>query len=561
MTKLKKQIMSVSLATCLLLSGCDTIGTIFEEKLNLITEEEKPKNTLFREGLLAVKDGDRWGYIDESGEFIIEPQFYYAYNFMSNGLAIASNGNGFGLIDKNGNYILEPTYGTIEEFDESGIAKVGFYRVNNQNKVQYDVGLINEKGECILEAKYTNIGDFNKFGWALVDNFLNYDYVNTKGEFMLGEEMLITGAREYFDSEGWTKVSSYYTSGYYDSNGNQVIPIQYHSLGNFASNGLAFAQKDAFDKYGYIDRKQNYVIPAKFDKVMDFDKSGFAAVNIGFEPNYDPMTDMKPLSLGKWGFIDEKGNYIIEPKYDEVVEMRNGRAIVKLNEKYGYINLTENNIIEPIYDNIVFLNYDGAASVTLNNKIGLIDKNENLVTELKFTSLQFTSLSQFKKSVGIYGYQGKMGYISDSGEILTEPIFTNLNFFNKDGYAQAATENGWGVIDDKYNFVIQPQSWVIGDFSDKGLARVRYIPEGTSYIGELNGTNYGVTPFGYINQTGEIVVDFIYYSATDFYDDGYAIVQKDEKYYILKSNGEKAFESSFEEVQEKFGGRIPTYYY
>ena len=250
MKKIKEKILSISLVVCLLFSGCETTSADPEKNENTLTGDtsNSAQNTLFREGLLAVKEGDMWGYINENGEYVIEPQFKNAFNFMPNGLAIAGDATGYGLIDKTGKYILEPTYGVIEEFDENGIAKVGFFGVDNQNKVKYDVGLINDKGECILDTEYVNISTFNKFGWALADKLYYYDYVNTKGEFMMiNDNHQITEASKFFDSKGWVKVHSYYTSGYYDSNGDIVIPIEYNGLGNFAANGLAYAQKGAFD--------------------------------------------------------------------------------------------------------------------------------------------------------------------------------------------------------------------------------------------------------------------------------------------------------------------------
>ncbi len=586
MTKVKRRIMSATMAVCLLFSGCETTGVTSKDpttemagdsaqntdNANQITNSgnqsesdktastdesgqpiesvnEEPKNTLFREGLLAVKTESGWGYIDESGAYVIEPQFYIAYNFMPNGLAIAGDGSGLGLIDKNGNYILEPIYyNIIEEFDSNGIAKVACNSRIVGNERVFDWGLINENGECILEPQFSRIYQFSN-GWAVVQRGGGglYNYVNAEGKLMFEEMRAITGAKN-FNKNGWAKINEYYTSNYIDTDGNYIFEYNYHDLGNFASNGLAYAKKDFDSKFGYIDENENYVIPPKFDKAKDFDSSGFAAVNIGFEPNYDPMTDMQPLSLGKWGFIDEQGNFVIEPKYDEIAKVRNGRAIVKMNEKYGYINLEENIMIEPIYDNLIFLDYDGAAGFILNNRVGLIDKHGNIAIEA-----QYLSIGEFKNGIAMYtSLDYKMGYISETGEILTEPVFSNLKYFDENGYAQAANENGWGVIDNQYNFVIQPQSWAIGDFAVNGLARVRYFPEGTSYIGEMNGTNLGKTPFGYINRNGETVIDIKYYNATDFYDDGYAVIATaSETYHIINSNGEYLTEQVFGDVQQK----------
>ena len=58
------------------------------------------KNTLFSNGLAGVKVGDKWGYIDKSGNFVINPQFDRVSQFAPNGLAYVKSGELYGYIDK-----------------------------------------------------------------------------------------------------------------------------------------------------------------------------------------------------------------------------------------------------------------------------------------------------------------------------------------------------------------------------------------------------------------------------------------------------------------------------
>ncbi|OPZ92615.1 MAG: KWG Leptospira [Firmicutes bacterium ADurb.Bin419] len=41
---------------------------------------------------------------------------------------------------------------------------------------------------------------------------------------------------------------------------------------------------------------------------------------------------------GKYGYIDESGNFIIDAKFDDGEEFKEGLAPVKLKEKWGFIN-------------------------------------------------------------------------------------------------------------------------------------------------------------------------------------------------------------------------------
>lgn len=43
-------------------------------------------------------------------------------------------------------------------------------------------------------------------------------------------------------------------------------------------------------------------------------------------------------SNGKWGFINEKQQLVILPKFEDAKEFQGGKAAAKLNGKWGFIN-------------------------------------------------------------------------------------------------------------------------------------------------------------------------------------------------------------------------------
>ena len=60
------------------------------------------------DGLAPVKQGGKWGYIDQTGKMIIKPQFDGGRPF-DNGLAEVKSGDAFGYVDKTGNYVWKPS--------------------------------------------------------------------------------------------------------------------------------------------------------------------------------------------------------------------------------------------------------------------------------------------------------------------------------------------------------------------------------------------------------------------------------------------------------------------
>ncbi len=89
----------------------------------------------FSEGLAAVCVGDpegaepKWGYIDATGRWVIQPQFTGALSF-TEGLAAVDTGNdqrpAWGYIDKNGNMVIEAKFEAAGMFSE-GVASAYDY--------------------------------------------------------------------------------------------------------------------------------------------------------------------------------------------------------------------------------------------------------------------------------------------------------------------------------------------------------------------------------------------------------------------------------------------------
>ena len=55
----------------------------------------------FSGGLAAVRQEDKWGYINKTGKFVIRPMYDFCKNF-SDGLAIVQAGKYKGYINKEG---------------------------------------------------------------------------------------------------------------------------------------------------------------------------------------------------------------------------------------------------------------------------------------------------------------------------------------------------------------------------------------------------------------------------------------------------------------------------
>lgn len=41
---------------------------------------------------------------------------------------------------------------------------------------------------------------------------------------------------------------------------------------------------------------------------------------------------------GRWGYVDEKQHWIIQPRFEDAQEFKGGRAAARQNGKWGFIN-------------------------------------------------------------------------------------------------------------------------------------------------------------------------------------------------------------------------------
>jgi hypothetical protein len=70
----------------------------------------------FHEGLAEGKKNGQKGFFDNKGKWVIEPQFDEARNF-KNGYASVKKGDKWGVINKEGKWIIQPTFSSIRDFE------------------------------------------------------------------------------------------------------------------------------------------------------------------------------------------------------------------------------------------------------------------------------------------------------------------------------------------------------------------------------------------------------------------------------------------------------------
>ncbi|MGK7875743.1 MAG: WG repeat-containing protein [Xenococcaceae cyanobacterium] len=299
----------------------------------------------------------------------------------------------------------------------------------------------------------------------------------------------------------------------------------------FFSEGLAGVKIGK--KYGYIDRRGQLVIQPQFDGVLFFSE-GLAPVQIG----------------EKWGFIDKRGQLVIQPQFDGVLFFSEGLAPVQIGEKWGFIDKKGQLVIQPQFDWVWFFS-EGLAGLKVGEKYGYIDNRGQLVIQPQFDWVWFFSEGLAGVKIG-----EKYGFIDKKGQLVIQPQFDWIWFFSE-GLVPVQIGEEWGFIDNREQLVIQPQFDGVLFFSE-GLAPVQ-IGEKYSYIdnrGQLviqpqfDGVLFfseGLAPvqisdkWGFINNRGQLVIQ-PQFDGVLFFSEGLAPVQISDKWGFIDKTGKFIYE-------------------
>lgn len=297
----------------------------------------------FREGLAPVCRPfvHDWGYVDKTGKMAINPTFVSAEQFSEGLAAVGTNDKeGFtkyGYIDHSGNFAIKPTFDRANDFFQ-GLAPV-MVRTNSNDGFDEKWGFIDKRGQWKVKPQYPEVGKFV--------NGIAPAYVKTHDDSHSASPCLI-------DLSG--KVVAMLNCGIDAGDPD-------HQLG--FSDGLFLASGGESNDYGFISPQGKFVIPPKFEEGHNFSE-GLAAVRIN----------------GKWGYLDTKGAWKIKPQFKNAKPFSFGVAPVDVDGKWGFIDRSGNLVIQPAYDDADSFS-ESLARVKTKDSYQLIDRSGQTVIKAK----------------------------------------------------------------------------------------------------------------------------------------------------------------------------------
>ncbi|WP_153730413.1 WG repeat-containing protein [Sporosarcina obsidiansis] len=298
---------------------------------------------------------------------------------------------------------------------------------------------------------------------------------------------------------------------------------------------LKTAAKKDFTVLDEISYKE--IIAPKYDMARDFSE-GLAAVKVG----------------EKWGYIDTKGNTVIDFQYDDAYTFSEGKALVKTAEKdpdggtYTYLGfITKDNKYTPFtidgrpefeiipFDQSNARFHNGLIAVTVDNPWKFIfDETGELYIDSPYLPTE-GAISAVDNYID-----------QETGEYLFEnPQFVNALPFNQGMaivafYDEELSEYYWSFINKKgetwagprfYNFSVREKYTNYKVFNEYSLASLK----------DTRGM------WGAVNKEGQTKIPFIYDNLGPF-SEGVASFEKKGKYGYIDVDGQVVIEAQFDEV-------------
>ena len=108
---------------------------------------------------IIIDNNGLQGFIDENSNEVVRPQYYLVKN-IRNGVfsCMEKKGDKMGFKNLSGQWVLPPTYDYIDDFQSNGLAFV--YKTDSNYKIE-KIGIIDEQGHLVLPIKYVKVSILN----------------------------------------------------------------------------------------------------------------------------------------------------------------------------------------------------------------------------------------------------------------------------------------------------------------------------------------------------------------------------------------------------------------
>ena len=179
---------------------------------------------------------------------------------------------------------------------------------------------------------------------------------------------------------------------------------------------------------------------------------------------------------GKWGYINERGEWLIAPALDEARAFSDdGMARFRQDGRWGFVNRLAQVVIAPQFEDVTSMCAGVAGVQTGRHVWRIIDSDGKFTSDSTFLRLfPFGTNGLACASAPIGKREWRFGFVDRTGAWRIPPRFETLgNFGNYDVVPVSEGSGLYGLLDAQGHWVLEPVYRRIDAFNDEGFAYFR----------------------------------------------------------------------------------------
>lgn len=288
----------------------------------------------------VYENGNRkYGYIDRTGTFIIQPQYLIASDF-SEGIALVTEDNRNKYINKSGEVIFEGS----DDLYISAPFVDGVAVFTKFDGTTTKFGYLDTQGNILLDPIYDRADDFNEDGTAFVMVNGNYDKINKSGGIIESYDVSSRHSNilEFKDGYIIYEDPDTQTTGVSDYKGNVILTPSKNADIYPMYNSIIYLGNDLF---GVGDNSKGYTFPSLRPYAI-FNNKGEQVTDYKFY-------DVTAFNNEYASVTDDKYTYFINTKGEVATEL------IKL-EGNGTLTINGDVIEASLDGELIYMNRDGS---------------------------------------------------------------------------------------------------------------------------------------------------------------------------------------------------------
>lgn len=405
----------------------------------------------------------------------------------------------YGLIDLEGKVITEPIYEEITSMHY----KEGTFIVKQEEKL----GVINLKGKEVVKPEYETITS---------DNYYNEKTKNKTTGFIVSK-----------------KTESGYRYGYINHRGKVVLDTEYTELERVT---------------GISNEKELYFIAFK-EGQAGLLKNKKVILNYEYEDiQYSSLNDVFVVQRNsKQGVVSKKGETIVNTEYDTItfggmyIDAKKGNTIHLFDLNGASIENKE------IISKTATANSNYFITVDQNDIYAVVDNEGKIVIDNDYSYIEYLPGDYF-----IVAKDGKNGIIDISGKSVVDLAYTSIFRLNDTEILQAekietktidlysstmhkiiSMDNATITTGENYILLSSDKDFAYYDFSGNKLEAKEVFPNNQLFAKKINDK------WGFVDKSGNVVVQNEYEMVTEFNEYGFAGIKKDGKWGVIEQSDHK----------------------